>query len=80
MYKKKGNQTGSALGEVDFCLSSGFDEFDFKTELPLECLLENQCITDDEYREIWINTPKEEHIMNELKISYSKVIEGGTSS
>jgi hypothetical protein len=76
MYKKKGNQTGSALGDVKFCLSSGFDEFEFNTELPLECLLENQSISDDEYREIWINTPKDEHILTDLKISYSKVIEG----
>ena len=76
MYAKTGTKTGSALGTVTFSLSSGFDEFDFRTELPLECLLENQNITDDEYREIWINTPKDEHITNDITLRYSKVIEG----
>lgn len=76
MSRKQGDNQGSILGEIKFVLSSGFDEFEYNTELPLECLLENQCISDDEYREIWINTPKDEHMTYDLKIGYGKVIEG----
>lgn len=76
MYKKKGAEKGSNTVGVEMVLSSGFDEFEFKTNLPLECILENECISEEEYREIWVNTPKDEHVTYDIKMNYAKVVEG----
>lgn len=79
MYRKKGGHQGSATGEVSFTLGSGFDEFEFRTELPIECLLLNESISEEEYREVWINTPKDEHNTYDIKIGYRKIVEGNGS-
>ena len=57
-------------------MSSGFDEFEFTSEIPLICLFKDGNISEEEYREIWVAIPKDEHISFDLSLPYSKVIEG----
>lgn len=63
-------------GDLNITLGSGFDEFEFLINVPIQYLLFNEPISEDEYRETWRGVPKEDHIQFDLKLPYSKIIEG----
>ena len=66
----------SSKGDVRFVLSSGFDEYKFSSEVSLNFLFKVDTISEEEYREIWMKVPKEEHLSFDINLPYSKIIEG----
>lgn len=73
---KRRDHDKRGTGQVDMLLSSLYNEFEMKVKVDLPILLESQTISENEYREIWMSIPKEDHITFELNVSGS-VLEDG---
>ena len=63
-------------GDLEIILGSGFDEFEFNIPVPIKYILLNENISEDEYRNVWREVPKEEHVQYNISLPYSKIVEG----
>ena len=74
---KRRDPERSGMGQMNLLLSSLYNEFEMQATVDLSILFETQTIDENEYREIWMSIPKEDHITFELTVP-NKVLQDGT--